>query len=209
MREQRRDRANEKALKSRGTDIMTNLVSIDWTKIPAPEDDGAAAHLAGATLPTTHLVATDGSTVDLANLAGLTVVYAYPMTGRPDMQLPEGWSLIPGARGCTPQSCAFRDHFAELGTLGVDHLFGLSVQTSEYQAEAAARLHLPFLLLSDADFALTDALRLPSFQTAGMRLLKRLTLVLRDGRIVKVFYPVFPPDRNAETVIEWLKAGAG
>lgn len=184
---------------------MTTFNSVDWTKLPAPEDDGAAAHLPGLRLPPVPLQATDGGVVDLAALPGTVVVYAYPMTGRPDTPLPDGWDMIPGARGCTPQSCAFRDHFAELRALGVDRLFGLSTQTPAYQTEAAERLHLPFPLLSDAGFALTDALKLPTFETSGMRLLKRLTLVLANGRISKVFYPVFPPDQNAGIVLDWLR----
>jgi len=184
---------------------VTTLASVDWTKLPAPEDDGAAAHLPGLRLPSVPLQSTDGSMVDLAALSGTVVVYAYPMTGRPDTPLPEGWDMIPGARGCTPQSCAFRDHFADLRALGVDCLFGLSTQTPAYQAEAAERLHLPFPLLSDAGFVLTHALKLPTFETGGMRLLKRLTLILTDGTISKAFYPVFPPDQNAEIVVDWLR----
>ena len=185
---------------------MANFLEIDWTKIPAPEDDGAAAHLQGASLPPEiELPATDGRAIALASLAGLTVVYAYPMTGRPGTELPEGWDMLPGARGCTPQSCAFRDHAADLAKLGVDHLFGLSSQDTDYQREAAERLHLPFPLLSDKDFRLADRLRLPSFETAGMRLLKRLTLIVSAGKIIKLFYPVFPPDRSAADVIAWLQ----
>jgi len=187
---------------------VTTPASVDWTTLPAPEDDGAAAHLPGLRLPSVPLPATDGSMVDLAALSGTVVVYAYPMTGRPDTPLPEGWDTIPGARGCTPQSCAFRDHFAELRALGVDRLFGLSAQTPSYQAEAAERLHLPFPLLSDAGFALTGALKLPTFEAGGMRLLKRLTMVLAGGRISEVFYPVFPPDQNAGLVVDWLRATA-
>ncbi|MEM6423440.1 MAG: peroxiredoxin, partial [Pseudomonadota bacterium] len=138
--------------------------------------------------------------------SGTTVVYAYPMTGRPDTPLPEGWDGIPGARGCTPQSCAFRDHFAELQALGVGHLFGLSTQSTDYQAEAAARLHLPFALLSDASLGFARAMRLPLFEVAGMTLMKRLTLILRDGVVVRSFYPVFPPDRSAGDVLAWLGA---
>jgi peroxiredoxin len=134
------------------------------------------------------------------------VVYAYPRTGIPGIENPPGWDLIPGARGCTPQSCAFRDHFVELKALDVNHLFGLSTQDAAYQREAAERLHLPFPILSDEHFSLTGALRLPTFQTSGMTLLKRLTLVINDGKIEHVFYPVFPPDRNARDVITWLTA---
>jgi len=184
---------------------MTNLTSVDWSTIPAPEDDGGADHLTGTKVPSVPLPATDGTTVELSELTGTTVVYIYPRTGRPDQALPDGWDMIPGARGCTPQSCAFRDHHAELKELGVDHLFGLSVQDSDYQREAADRLHLPFPLVSDRDFRLADALSLPSFEAAGMRLLKRLTLIIRDGEIVHRFYPVFPPDRSAADVIAWLK----
>ena len=126
-----------------------------------------------------------------------------PAPGKP---LPHGWDAIPGARGCTPQSCGFRDHFAELRQAGVDHLFGLSTQDSEYQREAAERLHLPFAVLSDADLKFAKALRLPTFEVEGMTLLKRLTLVIDEGRITHVFYPVFPPDRSAQEVVDWLQA---
>jgi peroxiredoxin len=173
--------------------------------LPVPEDDGAARHLPGMAIPAITLTATSGVQVNLAALAGLTVVYAYPRTGRPGEALPEGWDMIPGARGCTPQSCAFRDHHAELKALGVDHLFGLSTQDTAYQREMAERLHLPFAALSDADRKLTEALRLPTFTVAGMVLLKRLTLIIRDGVIEHVFYPVFPPDKSAEEVVAWLQ----
>ena len=185
---------------------MTNFLNVDWSKIPTPVDDGAARHLTGKSIPSIHLVGTDGKKVDLAGLSGSTVVYTYPMTGRPGVPLPDGWDMIPGARGCTPQSCSFRDHFAELKSLGIKNVFGLSSQTTAYQKEAATRLHLPFALLSDCNFALTKALQLPSFEIGGMRLLKRLTMVLSDGRIEHVFYPVFPPDRNVLDVVEWLRS---
>jgi peroxiredoxin len=184
---------------------VTNSVEApDWSTIPTPDDDGAARHLPGARVPSVLLAATDGTTVDLAALCGRVVVYAYPRTGRPGTASPAGWDLIPGARGCTPQSCSFRDHFAELQALGVAHLFGLSTQDTAYQREAAARLHLPFALLSDEDLSLARALRLPTFAAAGMTLLKRLTLVIADGIVEHVFYPVFPPDRSASDVIDWL-----
>lgn len=188
---------------------VRNLLDVDWNALPAPIDDGAADHLTGMVLPSLQLGSTEGTLVDLAALDGSTVVYAYPRTGRPDAPLPDGWDMIPGARGCTPQSCAFRDHYAELRDLGVNHLFGLSTQDTDYQAEAASRLHLPFPLLSDADLRLATAISLPLFEAAGSLLMKRLTLIIRDGRIAKVFYPVFPPDRNASDVTDWLKGTAG
>jgi peroxiredoxin len=184
---------------------VTNLLQVDWTKIPAPVDDGGAAHLTGANVPSVPLAATSGATVDLAQLAGRTVVYAYPMTGQPNVALPDGWDMLPGARGCTPQSCAFRDHYDELKGLGVAHLFGLSTQSTDYQREAAERLHLPFPILSDSALKLAQAMRLPTFEVAGMKLLKRVTLIMRDGQIETVFYPVFPPDRSASDVVDWLR----
>jgi peroxiredoxin len=173
--------------------------------LPVPQDDGAARHLAGKTLPDLALPATGGPAVNLAKLAGRSVVYIYPRTGVPGVDAPLGWDDIPGARGCTPQTCGFRDHFAELNALGVAHVFGLSTQDTDYQREAAARLHLPFPILSDAALTLTRALNLPTFSVAGMTLLKRMALVIDDGTIVKVFYPVFPPDKNAAEVIAWLR----
>ncbi|MGH6816726.1 MAG: peroxiredoxin [Hyphomicrobiaceae bacterium] len=184
-----------------------NLLEVDWSKIPAPEDDGAARHLTGLAVPDLALPATDGNTVSLARLAGRTVVYAYPRTGRPgQIAFVENWDTIPGARGCTPQSCAFRDRFGALSAAGVAHVFGVSTQDTEYQREAVQRLHLPFPLLSDADLSLTKALTLPTMTVAGRTLLKRFALVLDDGRIAKVFYPVFPPDRNVHEVLAWLAA---
>jgi peroxiredoxin len=183
---------------------LSSIDTPDWSTIPAPQDDGGARHLRGMTMPEVALPATDGRTVDLSKLPGRTVVYAYPRTGKPGVPNPAGWDMIPGARGCSPQSCGFRDHFAELQRLGVAQLFGLSTQDTAYQAEAAARLHLPFPLLSDAGLALTRALRLPTFEVDGMTLVKRLTFVIDGGRIAHVFYPVFPPDQNAAEVVEWL-----
>ena len=173
--------------------------------IPAPPDDGGAKHLPGAMLPDLALPATDGGTVNLSALKGRTVLYIYPRTGVPGVDLPPGWNEIPGARGCTPQSCGFRDHFAELKRLGVAQLFGLSTQDTAYQQEAATRLHLPFAILSDRKLSLTTALWLPTFVASGMTLLKRMALVIDDGKITKVFYPVFPPDKNAEDVVAWLQ----
>lgn len=182
-------------------------MSTDWSAIPAPSDDGAAAHLPGTRLPALTLPATGGGAVQLDALHGLAVIFAYPKTGRPDVPSPEGWDMIPGAKGCTPQSCAFRDLHGDLRALGVDHLFGLSTQDTAWQDEAVARLHLPYPLLSDADLRLTQALNLPSFEVAGETLLRRLTLIVRDGVIEDVIYPVFPPDRNAAEVIDRLGAG--
>jgi peroxiredoxin len=177
----------------------------DWSTVPAPADDGATRHLLGARFPSLPLRATDGELVDLSALPGRTVVYAYPRTGRPGIENPEGWDLIPGARGCTPQTCSFRDHFAELKALGVDHLFGLSTQDPDYQKEAAERLHLPFAILSDQHLELTRAMNLPTFTTSGLTLLKRFTLIIDNGTVEHVFYPVFPPDRSASDVVEWLR----
>src|SRR5208283_2825802 len=173
--------------------------------IPVPQDDGAARHLTGMKLPDLALPATRGGAINLALLAGRSVLYVYPRTGVPGVDLPPGWDDIPGARGCTPQSCGFRDHFAELKTLGVSHLFGLSTQDTDYQREAAERLHLPFAILSDAKLAFARALNMPTFSVAGMTLLKRTALVIDDGVIDKVFYPVFPPDQNAADVVAWLR----
>jgi peroxiredoxin len=184
-----------------------NLLEVP-ADLPAPVDDGGARHLVGSAWPDLALPATDGASINLAQARGRSIVYAYPRTGRPGQALPAGWDAIPGARGCTPQSCGFRDHFAELESLGVKHVYGLSTQDGDYQGEAAQRLHLPFPLLSDARLALQQALDLPTFEVDGMTLLKRLTLVVDDGVITKVFYPVFPPDRSAADVIAWLRAPA-
>ncbi len=175
--------------------------------LPAPLDDGAAAHLPGSRLPEQALAATDGLTVNVGELRQPAVIYIYPLTGRPDVPLPEGWDAIPGARGCTPQSCGFRDNFSALTALGTT-VFGLSAQTTEHQREARERLHLPFQLLSDSGLLLKQAIGLPTFRVAGTELYKRLTLICENGRIRKVFYPVFPPDRNADEVLAWLRANA-
>ncbi|MGH9687269.1 MAG: peroxiredoxin [Candidatus Acidiferrales bacterium] len=173
--------------------------------LPRPADDGAADHLTGVAMPDISLRSTTGRFVNLAALPALrTVIYCYPMTGVPGKPLPNGWDEIPGARGCTPQTCGFRDHHAELANLGTD-IFGLSTQTSGYQREMAERLRVPFEILSDAEFKLCEALRMPTFHVEGVRLLKRLTMIVRGGRIEHVFYPVFPPDENAEQVLRWLR----
>jgi peroxiredoxin len=175
--------------------------------LPRPVDDGAAAHLEGMSLPDVALPSTSGSPVRLASLAGRFVLYIYPMTGRPGVALPDGWDAIPGARGCTPQSCSFRDHFSEIQAFNAGVL-GISTQTSEDQREARDRLHLPFDLLSDSSLRLKGSLRLPTFTVGRMELYKRLTLILEQGRITKVFYPVFPPDKNVHEVLAWLRANA-
>jgi len=183
-----------------------NLLEVDWSKIPAPSDDGGAAHLKGTKIPSVSLRATDDTVVDLSQLAGRTVVFGYPRTGEPGkVALVDDWDMIPGARGCTPQTCAFRDLFADLKAAGAAHVFGLSTQSNDYQAEMAARLHLPFPVLSDEQLKLSAALRLPTMDVAGLTLIKRLALVVDNGRITHVFYPVFPPDRNAGDVLTWLK----
>jgi peroxiredoxin len=185
---------------------QSNLLDVDWSKIPAPTDDGGAAHLKGMAIPPVSLVATDDTSVTLSSLKGRTVVFAYPRTGEPGkIGLVDDWDMIPGARGCTPQTCAFRDLFAELKTAGAQQVLGLSTQSSAYQAEMASRLHLPFPVLSDEKLALTRALNLPTMEVAGLTLIKRLALIIDDGRITNVFYPVFPPDRNAGDVLAWLK----
>ena len=173
--------------------------------LPRPEDDGACAHLAGLRMPHVRLPSTAGGTVDCGTLESpRTVLYFYPMTGVPGAALPDGWDAIPGARGCTPEACAFRDHFDELRALGAA-VFAVSTQGTDYQKEMAARLHLPFPVLSDSAFALCGALKLPTFTAAGLRLVKRLTLIIRDGKIEKVFYPVFPPDAHAGEILQWLR----
>lgn len=187
---------------------MKNLQSVDWSNIPAPEDDGGADHLQGLACPSLALLASNGSVVNLSQLTGRTLVYIYPMTGRPDTALPEGWDLIPGARGCTPQSCSFRDHAKELADLGIANIFGLSSQNSEYQQEAAERLELPFALLSDIDLQFSSALNLPTMNVQDMTLLKRMTLIIDKGVITHVIYPIFPPDQNASMVLEWLSSSS-
>jgi peroxiredoxin len=183
-----------------------NLMEVDWSKIPAPTDDGGAAHLKGMAIPPIALRATDDTVVTLSALKGRSVVFAYPRTGEPGkIALVDDWDMIPGARGCTPQTCSFRDLFAELKAAGAAHVFGLSTQSNEYQAEMASRLHLPFPVLSDEKLELTRALKLPTMQVAGLTLIKRLALIVDDGYIRHVFYPVFPPDRNAGDVLEWLR----
>ena len=185
---------------------MGNLAELP-KNLPVPVDDGDCDHLLGQVLPLTTLSSTQGKDVNLSAIPGHVVIYCYPMTGQPGISLPDGWDEIPGARGCTPQSCAFRDHYQELGELKTQ-VFGLSTQSTEYQVEAVERLHLPFELLSDFDLRFTKMLKLPMFEIEGIQLLKRVTLIAKDGKVVKVFYPVFPPDGNAYEVVDWLQRNA-
>ena len=181
---------------------MTSLSELP-ANLPVPVDDGACNHLNGMSLPDLSLASTKGGEVNISSLLGLTVIYIYPMTGRPDIPLPNGWDLIPGARGCTPQSCSFRDHHKELSRLNAI-VYGLSTQSASYQQEAAERLHLPFALLSDEALKLVEALSLPTMEIEGKTLIKRTTLICNNRVISKVFYPVFPPDRSANEVIKYL-----
>lgn len=175
--------------------------------LPAPQDDGAADHLPGTAMPPVSLTDTDGTVVDLAEpRAGRTVLYFYPLTARPGADLPDDWDAIPGARGCTAQACDLRDHFADLRSAGVEHVWGVSSQTTDYQAEAVRRLRLPFTMLSDPSFAMGAALNLPTFSAgADTRLYSRLTLVVSRSRIEHVFYPIFPPNAHAHQVLDWLQ----
>ncbi len=191
------------------SNLLGDLVSgATPESLPVPSDDGACDHLLGLALPSLALASTSGKTVDLSKVEGRLIVYCYPMTGKPGVPLPAGWEEIPGAKGCTPEACGFRDLAKELEELGAT-VFGLSTQSREDQAEAKSRLELPFDLLSDRDLAFANALRLPTFEAGGRKLLKRLTLVAGDGRISKVFYPVFPPGEHAAEVVAWLRSPAG
>jgi peroxiredoxin len=179
------------------------------SNLPVPQDDGAADHLPGAAMPALVLHDTGGNEVALDQLGpGRTVVYLYPLSGRPGVDLPNGWDTIPGARGCTPEACGFRDHHADLKAAGAHAVYGLSSQSTDYQAELADRLGLPSSILSDPELALVGALDLPTFEASGERLFSRLTLIVTDGRIEHAFYPIFPPDQHAAEVLEWLRGRA-
>lgn len=175
--------------------------------LPVPVDDGAADHLTGMALPALEFATTDGGRTGLGALGtGRTVLYLYPLSGRPGTALPSGWDTIPGARGCTSEACGFRDHHADLAAAGAARVLGLSSQQTDHQRELAGRLRLPYPLLSDPDFALADALHLPAFEAGGRRLYKRITLILLDGVIEHVFYPVFPPNTHAQQVLSWFES---
>ena len=182
---------------------MTNLTQLP-SDLPIPEDDGSTDHLKGMKLPQVLLKATNDETINLGNIQGRLVIYCYPMTGQPNVALPDGWDQIAGARGCTPQSCSFRDHYHDLQALGAE-VIGLSVQTTEYQKEMADRLHLPFPIVSDVDYQFQKALNMPTFVAGGMTLLKRVTLIANNGVIKGVHYPIFPSDSDAAWVMDYLK----
>ena len=182
-----------------------DFFNVDWSKIPEPKLDFNLEHLNQLIIPDLKLNSTDDTTVSLSNLKGITVIYVYPMTGVPGKELPEGWDEIPVARGCTPQSCSFRDNFSKLKKLGVNNIFGLSTQSTEHQKELATRLHLPYTILSDEKLEFSKKLKLPMFKVLKMNLLKRITLILKDNKIIKYFYPIFPPTKNIEDVINFFE----
>ena len=181
-----------------------DFFNVDWSTIPEPKLDANLEHLNEFIVPDIKLNSTDGDIVNLSNLKGITVIYIYPMSGVPGKELPEGWDEIPGARGCTPQSCSFRDNFSKLKELGVKNIFGLSTQSTEYQKELADRIHLPYSILSDEKFEFAKKFKLPFFNVDKMDLIKRITLILEDNKIIKYFYPIFPPTKNVEDVIRYL-----
>lgn len=198
--------AHRNSIVTPGEPLMSDFTQLP-TGLPVPEDDGAAGHLPGLRMPGLELSTTSGEAIRLDELGpGRTVIYAYPLTGRPGVDLPEGWDAIPGARGCTPESCGFRDHHQELIAAGAGRVFGLSGQDTAYQREVVERLNLPFSMLSDPDLGLVRLLRLPTFEAGGRELYRRLTLIVRDGAIEHVFYPVFPPNEHARQVLDWLRA---
>ena len=182
-----------------------DFFNVDWSKIPEPSLDVNLNHLNNFRITHIELNSTDNKIVNISRLKEISVIYVYPMSGVPGKALPEGWDEIPGARGCTPQSCSFRDNFSKLKELGVKNIFGLSTQNTEYQKELADRLHLPYTILSDEKLEFAKKLKLPLFKVEGMDLIKRITLILKDNEIVKYFYPIFPPTKNVEDVIEYFQ----
>jgi peroxiredoxin len=184
--------------------VLTSTDTTFPSDLPVPQDDGACSHLNGTQLPSIPLSATSGDWLDISIYPGLTIVFCYPRTGAPGETITDDWNSIPGARGCTPQACSFRDEMANLRDLGVKHVFGLSTQDTAYQKEAKDRLHLPYDLLSDGDLQFANALRLPTFMWENKTLIKRCALAIEDAVIVKVWYPVFPPDSSAKEVAGWL-----
>lgn len=188
--------------------ISRKLLTEADTSFPAelliPQDDGACSHLTGSAMPSVSMSDTSGHSVDVASLSGPTILFCYPRTGAPGETITDDWNAIPGARGCTPQACSFRDELTELQKLGVKNIFGVSTQDTPYQAEAKERLRLPYELLSDENLTFAKALKLPTFEWQGKTLIKRLALAVEDAKIIHVFYPVFPPDTNAKEVAKWL-----
>ncbi len=156
-------------------------------------------------MPSISVPSTSDAQVDLSTSQSLTILFCYPRTGAPNETVPDSWNSIPGARGCTPQACSFRDAYKELLQAGVKQVFGLSTQDTAYQREAKERLKLPYDLLSDEKLEFVKALRLPTFEWEGKEVVKRTTLAIENGRIVQVWYPVFPPDKSADEVLEWLR----
>lgn len=173
--------------------------------LPRPEDDGAAGHIPNSPFPPVSLPSTAGNSIQPSTLSGLSIIFCYPRTGAPGENIPAEWDAIPGARGCTPQACSFRDASRPLLENGVSHIFGVSTQDTPYQQEVKERVHLPYQLLSDEKEELINALKLPTFEWQGKRLMKRLTMAVEDGKVVKIWYPVFPPDKSAAEVLEWLE----
>ena len=184
---------------------QSHLLKPDWSKIPPAKKNVSLEHLNNFLIPDIKLLSTSGNQVNLSKLVGLSIMYVYPMTGQPNVALPKGWDEIPGARGCTPQSCSFRDNFLELKKLNIKNIFGISSQTTEYQREMVKRLNLPYPVLSDEKLKFTNFLKLPTFKVENMNLIERVTLILENNKIIKYFYPVFPTDQNVNDVIYWLK----
>jgi peroxiredoxin len=177
---------------------QSHLLKPDWSKIPPAKKNVSLEHLNNFLIPDIKLLSTSGNQVNLSKLVGLSIMYVYPMTGQPNVALPKGWDEIPGARGCTPQSCSFRDNFLELKKLNIKNIFGISSQTTEYQKEMVKRLNLPYPVLSDEKLKFTNFLKLPTFKVENMNLIERVTLILENNKIIKYFYPVFPPDQNVQ-----------